>query len=74
MCVQCVCNVAGAPPQFTYQVFFMKKLWTNTVPGQDVNADLIFHYHQVCDRSLTFVDGERQSNRHTHSLIHSLND
>jgi len=37
----------GGMPQFTYQVFFMKKLWTKTVPGKDVNADTIFHYHQV---------------------------
>uniref|UniRef100_A0A0P6FSC6 Unconventional myosin-X n=1 Tax=Daphnia magna TaxID=35525 RepID=A0A0P6FSC6_9CRUS len=42
----------GIPPQFTYQVFFMKKLWTNTVPGKDRNADTIFHFHQELPKLL----------------------
>lgn len=47
MCL-CVCvHSAGVMVNVPYQVFFMRKLWFNVVPGNDPEADRIFHFPQV---------------------------
>merc|ERR1711923_677836 len=59
----------GSAPQFTYQVFFMKKLWTNTIPGKDRCADIIFHFHQELPKLLR---GYHQCTREEAAILAAL--
>lgn len=64
-------NRDGISPQFTYQVFFMKKLWTSTVPGRDRQADLVFHYHQELPKYLRgFHDAKKEDAMRLAALIY----
>ncbi|KAG8445369.1 hypothetical protein GDO86_010234 [Hymenochirus boettgeri] len=37
---------AGTPAFLNFELLFMRKVWVNVLPGKDIRADCIFHYHQ----------------------------
>ena len=61
--------LSGPNPKFTYQVFFMRKLWSSTVPGKDRQADIIFHFHQELPKLLR---GYHQCTREEAAILAAL--
>ncbi|CAG4968712.1 unnamed protein product [Colias eurytheme] len=51
----------GGQLQMNYQIFFMKKLWINTVPGKDKNADEIFYFPQELPK---YLRGYHKTTKH----------
>ena len=44
--------ISGSSQNYAYKVFFMKKLWLNTVIGRDRKADIMFHFNQELPKYL----------------------
>ena len=64
-----VSSGSAGPAQFSYQVFYMRKLWSSTVPGKDRNADIIFHFHQELPKLLR---GYHQCTREEAAILGAL--
>merc|ERR1712241_836016 len=62
-------RIGEGPAQFSYQVFYMRKLWSSTVPGKDRNADIIFHFHQELPKLLR---GYHQCTREEAAILGAL--
>ncbi|XP_045766562.1 myosin-VIIa-like [Maniola jurtina] len=60
---------AGSQLQMNYQIFFMKKLWINTVPGKDKNADQIFYFPQELPK---YLRGYHKTSKHDLSELAAL--
>lgn len=57
-----------------YQLYFMKKLWFNTIPGRDPNADTIFYYPQEVPKYLNgFYKVDKNEALDIAALIYKVN-
>ncbi|XP_055868462.1 myosin-VIIa-like isoform X2 [Biomphalaria glabrata] len=53
----------------SYELLFQKKIWVETIPGDDLQADLIFHYNQMFP---TYFKGHHKCNKEEAAQLGAL--